>query len=95
MVHPKYGDRTLAEFAKVIGEKKQRLDVYRSVWRAWDGAGIFAPGQIAFAVLKELMNVPGRGALVAAEPNMTKRRAEVHRVLKDYPQRAEILDEHP
>ena len=26
---------------------------------------------------------------------MTKRRAEVHRVLKDHPQRAEILSEHP
>ena len=95
VVHPTYGDGTLAKLAEAIGEKSQRLEVCRSVWRAWDGAGIFAPGQISFAVLKELMDVPDRGELVTAEPNMTKRRAEVYRVLKDHPQRAEILSEHP
>ena len=92
VVHPEYGDRTLAKFAKVIGENPKRLEEYRSVYRKWDGAGIFAPGQISFAVLKELMNVPDRAELVAAEPNMSKRRAEALRVLKDHP---EIRSEHP
>jgi hypothetical protein len=86
---------TLAEYAKAIGEKHKRLEEARSVWRAWGGEGIFAPGQVPFAVLKELMAVEDRGQLVIDEPNMTKRRAEVHRVLKDHPHCAEILSTYP
>ena len=37
-LEPKYGDRTLAKYAEAIGEKTQRLETYRSVWRAWNGS---------------------------------------------------------
>jgi hypothetical protein len=94
-VVPKYGEETLAEYAKAIGENAKRLEEYRSVWRAWDGSGIFAPGQTSFAVLKELMAVGHRLALVTVNPKMTKRQAEVQRVIKDHPRRADIIADNP
>ena len=95
VVHPTYGDRTLANFAKAIGIHKTTLNHYRTVYRKWEGK--LPPGAKlpSFTVLKELQAVEERAALIAAEPNMSKRRAEVHRVLKDHPKREEILDAHP
>lgn len=92
-LEPKYGDRTLAKYAKAIGIEQSTLNHYRTVYRAWKD-NILPPGA-KFAVLKELATVPDRAELIKSEPNMSKRRAEVHRVLKYHPQRAEILSEHP
>jgi hypothetical protein len=94
-LEPKYGDRTLAKFAAEIGIDKTTLNNYRSVYRAWEGK--LPPGVIfpSFTVLKELQNVEDRAELIKDEPTMSKRRAEVHRVLKDHPHREEIRSENP
>jgi hypothetical protein len=84
-VQPEYGDRsTIEELAKQSGIELSTLENYRSVYRAWKDK--LPPGAIfAFTVLKELAAVPNRAELLMAEPNMSKRRAEVLRVLKDHP----------
>jgi hypothetical protein len=94
-LEPKYGDRTLAKFAAEIGIDKNTLNNYRTVYRAWEGKlppGVKSP---SFTVLKELQNVAERAELIKKEPTMSKRRAEVHRVLKDHPGRDEIRNENP
>jgi hypothetical protein len=95
VVHPKYGDQTFAKFAAKIGIDKNTLGHYRTTYRAWKDK--LPPGAKfpSFAVLKELATVEDRAELLKAEPKMTKRRAEVHRILKDHPQRDEILSENP
>jgi hypothetical protein len=92
-LEPKYKDSTLAKCAKELGIEQSTLNHYRTVYRAWKD-NILPPGA-KLAVLKELATGPDRAELIKSEPNMSKRRAEVHRVLKDHPQRAEILSEHP
>jgi hypothetical protein len=46
-------------------------------------------------VLRELATVEERAELIAAEPKMSKRRAEVHKVLKDHRKREEIRRKYP
>jgi hypothetical protein len=46
-------------------------------------------------VLEVLASHPDRAKIIEAEPKMSKRRAEVHRVLKSSPQRDAILSENP
>jgi hypothetical protein len=75
VVHPKYGDRTLAKFAKAIGIASCTLARYQSVYRAWDGRGIQAPGPVSYAVLRELQDHPDRSEIVKKNPNLSKREA--------------------
>src|SRR5215467_3480485 len=95
VVHPTYGNRTFAKFAKASGHEESTLGHYRTVYRKWEGK--LPPGAkfSSFSVLKELASVDERAALIAAEPDMSKRRAEVHRVLKDHPKREEIRRKYP
>jgi hypothetical protein len=74
-VQTTYGQRTLAKFAKKIGIASCTLNRYRSVYRAWDGEGIQAPGPVSYAVLRELQAHPGRAAIVEKNPTMSKREA--------------------
>jgi hypothetical protein len=94
-LEPKYGDRALAKFAKLIGIEASTLSHYRTVYRKWEDK--LPPGAKlpSFTVLKELASVDERAELITAEPTMSKRRAEVHRVLKDHPKREEIRRKNP
>jgi hypothetical protein len=75
-VEPIYGDRTLAKFAKAVGKSACTLARQRSVYRAWDGSGIQAPGPVSYAVLRELQTHPDREAIVKEKPKITKREAQ-------------------
>jgi hypothetical protein len=77
-VETKYGDRTLAKFAKEIGISACTLQRYLSVYRAWAGKGIEAPGPVSYAVLRELQDHPDREAIVKEDPKITKRKAQQH-----------------
>jgi hypothetical protein len=90
-VKPEYGDSTMEKLAEKLGIKLSTLSHYRTVYRAWKD--ILPPGaKFPFAVLKELAAVPNRAGLLMAEPNMSKRRAEVLRVLRDH---KEIIAAYP
>jgi hypothetical protein len=91
-LEPKYDDRTLAKFAAALGISKSTLNHYRTTYRAWK---IVPPGakSTPYAVLEALATVEDRVAVITAEPKMSKRRAEVHRVVKDHPKRDEILSD--
>jgi hypothetical protein len=75
-LEPKYGDRTLAKFAKEIGIAKCTVDRYRTVYRAWKGK--LAPGPIlpSYAVLRELATHPEREQIIRDNPNLTKSEAQ-------------------
>ena len=94
-VEPKYKDRTLAKLAEKIGIESNTLNHYRTVYRAWKGILPPAAKSTSFAVLQVLASHEDRVALITAEPNMSKRRAEVLCVLKDHANREEILSKHP
>jgi hypothetical protein len=91
-IEPKYGDRTMAKFAEALGINKSTLNHYRTTYRAWK---IVPPAakSTPYAVLEVLATIDDRVAVITAEPNMSKRRAEVHRVVKDDPKRDEILSD--
>ena len=42
-----YADRTVAKFGKAIGRSGCTVQRYLSVYRAWDGMGIQAPGPVS------------------------------------------------
>jgi hypothetical protein len=71
-----YGDRTLAKFAKALNIAPCTLARYRDVYRAWDGAGIRAPGRLSYAVLRELATHPDRAEIIRDRPDLTKRAAQ-------------------
>lgn len=73
-VERKYGDRTLAKFAKEIGVAACTLERYHSVFRAWEG--IPAPGPVSYAVMRELQDHPQREEIVKENPKITKREAQ-------------------
>src|SRR6516165_6993017 len=70
-LEPKYGERTLARFAKAIGAPYDTIQVYRSVWRAYDKKGPRGP----FSVSKELMAHPQREKILKTKPKITYREA--------------------
>jgi hypothetical protein len=92
-VEPKYRKETLAKLAEALGISKSTLNHCRTTYRAWEG--ILPPGakSTPYAVLEVLATVDDREALITADPKMSKRRAEVHRVVKNHPQRDEILSD--
>src|SRR5262245_59581647 len=100
-VETKYDDRTLSEMAKASGIATSTLYHDRSVYKNWkdikNRKDILPPGAKfpSLAVLKELEKVDERAELIKAEPDMSKRRAAVHRVLKDHPKREEIRRKYP
>jgi hypothetical protein len=75
IVHPTYGDRTLAKFAKELGIAPCTLKRYRDVYRAWEGK-ISAPGRLSYAVLRELATHDDREQIIRDNPNMSKREAQ-------------------
>jgi hypothetical protein len=75
-VETKYRERTIAKFAKAIGVAPCTLLRHRSVYRAWDGMGIWAPGPVSYAVLRELQDHPKREAIVKENPKISKREAQ-------------------
>jgi hypothetical protein len=95
VVHPKYGDRTFAEYAKKLGIDKNTLGHYRTTYRAWKN--ILPPGAKSppYKVLEVLASHPARAEIIQEEPTISKRRAEVHQALKGNPHREEILSENP
>ena len=78
-VETKYRDRTIAKFAKAIGVAACTLKRYLSVYRAWDGRGIEAPGPVSYSVLRELQDHPEREKIVKENPQITKREAQKRR----------------
>jgi hypothetical protein len=71
IVHPTYGDHTLAKFAAEIGVAACTLKRRRSVYRAWIGA----PAPQSYATAAELATHPKRDELVKANPAMKKSEA--------------------
>jgi hypothetical protein len=78
-IKTEYRDRTMAKFAKEIGIATCTLHRYHEVYEAWDGAGIVAPGQVSYAVMRELKDVPNRLKIVTDDPQITKREAQEKR----------------
>jgi hypothetical protein len=75
-VEPTWGENTLGKFAKEINFCPRTLERYRSVYRAWDGQGIQAPGPVSYAVMRALQGHPQREALVNGPTPLTKGKAE-------------------
>jgi hypothetical protein len=75
-VEKKYADRTIFNLAEKIGISDCTLHRYHSVYMAWDGMGIVAPGPVSYSVLKELKDQHDREKLVNDKPHMTRRDAE-------------------
>jgi hypothetical protein len=75
LVETHYGQRDLKRFAGELGIAACTLGRYRDVYRAWDGAGIRAPGRISYTVMRELAANPKRAEIVAESPNLTKAEA--------------------
>jgi hypothetical protein len=69
-VETKYGNQTLARFAKAIGIAKCTLGRHLSVWNAWKDLSPRA--EISYAVLRELQVHPDRLDLITDNPRMTK-----------------------
>jgi hypothetical protein len=95
VVHPIYGEETFSKFAAKLGIDEDTLGHFRTTYRAWKD--ILPPGAKfpSFAVLRELATHPNRAELIKAEPKMTKRRAEAHRVLRTLPHPEKILSKYP
>jgi len=85
-LEPKYGDRTLAQFAKELDIAQCTLARYRDVYRAWANANICAPGRKSspsyntepspsYAALRELATHPEREEIIQQNPKITKREA--------------------
>jgi hypothetical protein len=75
VVHPTYGDRTIAKFAKELGIAPCTLKRYRDVYRAWEGK-ISAPGRQSYAVLRELAALEDREQIIRDNPVLTKQQAQ-------------------
>jgi hypothetical protein len=83
-LEPKYGDRTLANFADELGIATCTLHRYRAVYQAWKGKVAPGPLSPSYAVLRELQALDDREEIIREKPNMTKREAaEIKRKRKD------------
>jgi len=78
---PIYGDRTLAEFAKVLDISFNRLNRCRSVYRAYKDNEIKGPAP-KFGVLQALQGHPNRDEIIRERPDLTRREARTF--MKDY-----------
>jgi hypothetical protein len=86
-LEPKYGDRTLAKFAKALDIAPCTLKRYLSVYRAWKGIGAPGPQSVSYSVLRELETHPDRAQIIQDRPNLTKR--EAHDLMRKYEGAAE------
>ena len=77
----KYGNNTLARFAKDIGLPADRLNWCRSVYRKYKDKDIKGPA-LKFAVLQALQAHPLRDKIIEERPNLTKREART--LMKDH-----------
>jgi hypothetical protein len=85
-IERKYGDRTIAKFAKEIGIASCTLHRHQTTWEAWDGQGKVAPGPVSYSVLRELKDVPERLKIVTENPQITRREvAELRRAHEGKP----------
>jgi hypothetical protein len=77
-VETKYNDGTQVRLATELGIVSSSLKRYCSVYRAWKGTNIGAPGpqSVSYSVLRELATHPKREEIVRANPNITKRQAQ-------------------
>jgi hypothetical protein len=75
-IEPEYGKGTVAKFASELGIGPCVLKRHLSVYRAWNGKGIEAPGPTSYAVMRALQNHPQRLEIVQKDPTITKREAE-------------------
>ena len=82
-LEPKYGDKTLARFAKDIGLDAVQLSRCHSTYRAWKGKKIKEPAP-KFAVLQALQAHPKRERIINNRPNLT--RAEARTLASNYRQ---------
>jgi hypothetical protein len=74
-LEPKYGDRTLAKYAKEIGKAKCTLERYRDVYRDWKGKLAPGPTLPSYTVLRTLQTHPDREAIITENPKLTKSQA--------------------
>jgi hypothetical protein len=73
----KYRDQTIAKLATKLGcVSACTLKRHVSVYNAWDGMGIEAPGPVSYSVLRALQDHPDREQIVEDNPQITKREAE-------------------
>jgi len=77
-VETKYGDRTHAKLAERSGFASSCLKRYLSVYRAYKGTSIGAPGpqSVSYSVLRELAMLDDREKIIRDNPDITKREAE-------------------
>jgi hypothetical protein len=78
-VETKYDDRTQAKLAKEWGISPSCLKRYVSVYRAWKGIQLGAPGApigVPYSMLRELATLDDREQIIRDKPNITKREAE-------------------
>ena len=77
-IETKYGDRTHAKLAEGWNIAPLCFKRYLSVYRAWKGKNIGAPGApiVPYSVLRELAGLEDREQIIRDNPNMTRREAE-------------------
>jgi len=75
-IEPEYGKGTVAKFARDLGHTPCTFKRHLSVYRAWHGKGIEAPGPTSYAVMRALQNHPERLKIVQQDPTITKSAAE-------------------
>jgi len=77
-IETKYGDRTHAKLAEGWNIAPSCFKRYLSVYRAWKGKNIGAPGApiVPYSVLRELAGLEDREQIIRDNPNMTRREAE-------------------
>lgn len=75
-IEKRYGDNTLARFAREIGIAPCTAERYRSVYRSW-ATNSAAPPDLPWGVARELQAHPDRAKLVKKNPQMSTRDARL------------------
>jgi hypothetical protein len=71
----KYGDETLAKFARAIGKSPSCVKRYRDVFRAFPGISAPERQSSSYSARKELATHPDRENIIRKNPNITKQEA--------------------
>jgi hypothetical protein len=75
-IDPKYGERTLSQYAQVLKKSVNTLQNYRSVYRTWHEDSKVKHVQ-KFSVAKALVKHPNRVTIVEERPGITEREAQL------------------
>jgi hypothetical protein len=78
-VETKYGDRTLANFAKELGISPCTLERHRSAYLAWQKP---AARPVSYAVMPALQDHPNRYDIVVENPKLTE--AEARKLMRPH-----------